>query len=207
MPKTSDKKHVRQPKQERSRQKFDFIVEAATRILSMSGYAALTTNEVARVAGVSIGSVYEYFRNKDEIVAVIVDRHLSAAENSVASFDFQVAQEWSLKRIITSLVSGFIALHKDDPRLHRVISSEVPLTKQQIRRRQKLEELLVHGVTQLLSGRVQNPVLQGMLIVQTADSLVHKWLLQMDGDPVEADVMQLELEKMLLNYLKSGVRT
>lgn len=207
MPKTSDKKHVRQPKQERSRQKFDFIVEAATRILSMSGYAALTTNEVARVAGVSIGSVYEYFRNKDEIVAVIVDRHLSAAENSVASFDFQVAQEWSLKRIITSLVSGFIALHKDDPRLHRVISSEVPLTKQQIRRRQKLEELLVHGVTQLLSGRVQNPVLQGMLIVQTADSLIHKWLLQMDGDPVEADVMQLELEKMLLNYLKSGVRT
>lgn len=207
MGKTSHKKHVRSPKQERSRQKFDFIVEAATRILSMSGYAALTTNEVARVAGVSIGSVYEYFRNKDEIVAVIVDRHLSAAENSVASFDFQVAQEWSLKRIITSLVSGFIALHKDDPRLHRVISSEVPLTKQQIKRRQNLEELLVHGVTQLLSGRVENPVLQGMLIVQTADSLIHKWLLQMDGDPLEADVMQLELEKMLLNYLKSGVRT
>ena len=207
MPKTLDKKHVRPPKQERSRQKFDFIVEAATRILSTSGYAALTTNEVARVAGVSIGSVYEYFRNKDEIVAVIVDRHLSAAENSVASFDFPVAQEWSLKRIINSLVSGFIALHKDDPRLHRVISSEVPLTKQQIRRRQNLEEQLVHGVTQLLSGRVQNPVLQGMLIVQTADSLIHKWLLQMDGAPLEADVMQLELEKMLLSYLKSGVRT
>jgi len=207
MRKTSDTKHVRPPKQERSRQKFDFIVEAATRILSMSGYAALTTNEVARVAGVSIGSVYEYFRNKDEIVAVIVDRHLSAAENSVASFHFQVAQEWSLKRIINSLVSGFIALHKDDPRLHRVISSEVPLTKQQIRRRQNLEEQLVHGVTQLLSGRVQNPALQGTLVVQTADSLIHKWLLQMDGAPLQAEVMQLELEKMLLNYLKSGVRT
>lgn len=207
MGKTSDKKHVRPPKQERSRQKFDFIVEAATRILSMSGYAALNTNEVARVAGVSIGSVYEYFRNKDEIVAVIVDRHLSAAEHSVASFDFQIAQEWSLKQIINSLVSGFIALHRDDPRLHRVISSEVPLTKQQIRRRQNLEEQLVHGVTQLLSGRVQNPVLQGMLIVQTADQLIHKWLLQSDGAPLKADVMQLELEKMLLNYLKPGVQT
>ena len=205
MRKKPEKKPVRPPQQERSIQKFDFIVEAATRILSESGYAALTTNEVAKISGVSIGSVYEYFRNKDEIVLVIVDRHLTAAENAVASFDFQDAQNWSLEQVVNSLVSGFIVLHKDDPRLHRVLSSEVPLTSQQLRRRQKLEENLIFGVASVLKGRVPNPAVQGTLLVQATDSLIHKWLLDFEGAPVPADVMQLELEKMLLSYLASEV--
>ena len=205
MRKKPEKKPVRPPKQARSIQKFDFIVEAATRILSESGYAALTTNEVAKISGVSIGSVYEYFRNKDEIVLVIVDRHLTAAENAVASFDFQDAQNWSLEQVVNSLVSGFIVLHKDDPRLHRVLSSEVPLTNQQLRRRQKLEENLIFAVASVLKGRVPNPAVQGTLLVQATDSLIHKWLLDFEGAPVPADVMQLELEKMLLSYLASEV--
>lgn len=196
-------KHVRRPKQERSIQKVDFIVEAATRILSEYGYAALTTNEVARIAGVSIGSVYEYFRSKDDIVAVIVDRHLTSAEISVGNFDFQGAQSWSLEQIVSSLVSGFLDLHRDDPRLHRVISSEVPLTKQQIRRRQSLEEQIVRAVVGLLYHQVPNPALQGTLLVQTTDALVHKWLLDIDGAPVPSQLMQVELEKMLVSYLKS----
>ena len=205
MRKKPEKKPVRPPQHARSIQKFDFIVEAATRILSESGYAALTTNEVAKISGVSIGSVYEYFRNKDEIVLVIVDRHLTAAENAVASFDFQDAQNWSLEQVVNSLVSGFIVLHKDDPRLHRVLSSEVPLTSQQLRRRQKLEENLIFGVASVLKGRVPNPAVQGTLLVQATDSLIHKWLLDFEGAPVPADVMQLELEKMLLSYLASEV--
>jgi AcrR family transcriptional regulator len=205
MRKKLEKNPVRLPQQERSIQKFDFIVEAATRILSESGYAALTTNEVAKISGVSIGSVYEYFRNKDEIVSVIVDRHLTAAENAVASFDFQDAQNWSLEQVVNSLVSGFIVLHKDDPRLHRALSSEVPLTKQQLRRRQKLEEILVFTVASVLNGRVPNPALQGTLLVQATDSLIHKWLLDFEGAPLPGDLMQLELEKMLLSYLASEV--
>ena len=205
MRKKPEKNPVRLPQQERSIQKFDFIVEAATRILSESGYAALTTNEVAKISGVSIGSVYEYFRNKDEIVLVIVDRHLTAAENAVASFDFQDAQNWSLEQVVNSLVSGFIVLHKDDPRLHRVLSSEVPLTNQQLRRRQKLEENLIFAVASVLKGRVPNPAVQGTLLVQATDSLIHKWLLDFEGAPLPADVMQLELEKMLLSYLASEV--
>jgi AcrR family transcriptional regulator len=205
MRKKPEKKPVRPPQQERSIQKFDFIVEAATRILSESGYAALTTNEVAKISGVSIGSVYEYFRNKDEIVLVIVDRHLTAAENAVASFDFQDAQNWSLEQVVNSLVSGFIVLHKDDPRLHRVLSSEVPLTKQQLRRRQNLEENLIFAFASVLKGRVPNPAVQGTLLVQATDSLIHKWLLDFEGAPLPADVMQLELEKMLLSYLASEV--
>ena len=205
MRKKPEKNPVRLPQQERSIQKFDFIVEAATRILSESGYAALTTNEVAKISGVSIGSVYEYFRNKDEIVLVIVDRHLTAAENAVASFDFQDAQNWSLEQVVNSLVSGFIVLHKDDPRLHRVLSSEVPLTNQQLRRRQKLEENLIFADASVLKGRVPNPAVQGTLLVQATDSLIHKWLLDFEGAPLPADVMQLELEKMLLSYLASEV--
>lgn len=62
------------PLQERSRATFDIILDATARILEDLGYAALTTNGVAAVAGVGIGTVYEYFPNKETIVAELVRR-------------------------------------------------------------------------------------------------------------------------------------
>ena len=73
------KKLPRRAVQARSRNTVETIVEAATRILASDGWSALNTNAVARIAGVSVGSVYEYFKNKEAILDVILDRHLSSA--------------------------------------------------------------------------------------------------------------------------------
>lgn len=62
----------KRPKQARSCATFDAIVEAAARILANEGYAALTTDRIATVAGVGVGSVYEYFQSKETIVAEVV---------------------------------------------------------------------------------------------------------------------------------------
>lgn len=66
----------RRPKQARARATFDAIIEAATRILDAEGYAALTTEHLAQLAGVGVGSVYEYFPDKDTVVAEVVRRLL-----------------------------------------------------------------------------------------------------------------------------------
>lgn len=60
----------KQPRQARAQATFDAMVQAATQILARNGYAAVTTNRVAEEAGVSIGSLYEYFPNKQSIIAV-----------------------------------------------------------------------------------------------------------------------------------------
>ncbi len=60
----------KRPRQARAQATFDAMVQAATQILARHGYAAVTTNRVAEEAGVSIGSLYEYFPNKQSIIAV-----------------------------------------------------------------------------------------------------------------------------------------
>ena len=56
----------RKPQQERALEKVGLMLEAATRILDKQGLAGLTTNRVAEVAGVSIGTVYQYFNDRSE---------------------------------------------------------------------------------------------------------------------------------------------
>lgn len=72
----------RTPRQERSRTKVDLIVEAAIRILEDDGLAALTTNRIAEVAGVSIGTLYQYFRSKEAIVEFLVARELAVVRDT-----------------------------------------------------------------------------------------------------------------------------
>ena len=61
--------------QERSRSTVDALLEATTRILIKEGYDRASTNRIAEVAGVSIGSLYQYFPSKEALVAAVVDRH------------------------------------------------------------------------------------------------------------------------------------
>ena len=68
----------KRPSQGRSRVTVTSILEAADRILRTDGYAAASTNRVARVAGFSVGSLYQYFRDKQAIVGSLIDRELVA---------------------------------------------------------------------------------------------------------------------------------
>lgn len=73
----------REPKQARSRATVDAIVVAAARVFRQEGWEA-TTNRIAEIAGVGIGSVYEYFPNKESILLAIAQRHMDVAESGVA---------------------------------------------------------------------------------------------------------------------------
>ena len=66
----------KEPRQSRSRVTVEAILDAGARILSDEGWAAFTTNRVAEVAGVSIGSLYQYFPDKLSLVDAIRSRHL-----------------------------------------------------------------------------------------------------------------------------------
>ena len=66
------------PKQERSQGLVNTIVTAATRVLTKGGYENATTNRVAETAGVSIGSLYQYFPNKEALIGAVIDRIVAA---------------------------------------------------------------------------------------------------------------------------------
>ena len=86
MPQKSSKNQQvtrRQPRQERALEKVGLMLEAATRILDRQGLAGLTTNRVAEVAGVSIGTVYQYFNDKSELLDALAEREVQALSNAV----------------------------------------------------------------------------------------------------------------------------
>jgi AcrR family transcriptional regulator len=61
------------PQQQRAQFTVDCILRAAESIIAKSGYEAATTNHIAEVAGVSIGSLYQYFASKEAIAAALVE--------------------------------------------------------------------------------------------------------------------------------------
>jgi AcrR family transcriptional regulator len=68
------------PRQRRSQATVAAIVEAAARILAESGGRGLTTNRIAARAGVSVGSLYQYFPNKHAVLRALLERELGRAE-------------------------------------------------------------------------------------------------------------------------------
>lgn len=68
----------KQPKQKRSVAIVDSILEASTRVLTQSKLSQMTTNKVAEIAGVSIGSLYDYFPNKNSILVALMDKKMQS---------------------------------------------------------------------------------------------------------------------------------
>jgi AcrR family transcriptional regulator len=111
--------------QERSRATVDAILRAATRILVRHGYEGATTNHIAQAAGVSIGSLYQYFPNKEAIVAALLDRHVDEMMQWLRQAAV-VAMDQPLEEAARTVIEGFIAVHRVDPELHRVLAEELP---------------------------------------------------------------------------------
>jgi AcrR family transcriptional regulator len=80
MPRARNAIRRRTPKQERSRRLVDAIVEAAQLVLAESGAEALTTVNVARRAGVSVGSLYQYFAGRDALLYAVFESEVARFE-------------------------------------------------------------------------------------------------------------------------------
>jgi AcrR family transcriptional regulator len=89
------------------------------------GYARATTNHIAEAAGVSVGSLYQYFPNKEAIVAALLDRHIDETMGWLRQAAV-VAMDQPLEEAARTLIEGFIAMHRVDPKLHRVLAEELP---------------------------------------------------------------------------------
>lgn len=83
LPKKTAKPPRRKAKQDRSRETIDVILDAAAQVLIREGYPRASTNRIAERAGVSVGTIYQYFGDKDQVFADLVDREVAAV---VATF-------------------------------------------------------------------------------------------------------------------------
>jgi AcrR family transcriptional regulator len=115
--------------QARSRQTVDALLEATARILLKDGYDKASTNKIAAVAGVSIGSLYQYFPSKEALVAAVIDRHMHEMFRVVRDALVKVATR-PIEVAARELVAVMIEAHRVNPKLHRILVEQTPRTGQ-----------------------------------------------------------------------------
>lgn len=111
----------RRPSQSRSKVLVDAIIQACKQILSQEGEESLTTNRIAEVAGVTIGSLYQYFPNKEAILANLFAREIAATTDEVCrEITPRVAAQIhiSLRSTLRELIHVTAELHLRYLRLH-----------------------------------------------------------------------------------------
>ncbi|WP_320836785.1 TetR/AcrR family transcriptional regulator [Zhongshania sp.] len=111
----------RRPSQSRSKVLVDAIIQACKQVLADEGEERLTTNRIAEVAGVTIGSLYQYFPNKEAILANLLSEEFAAASDQVCrEVTPRVAAQIgiSLRATIHELIHVTAELHLRYLRLH-----------------------------------------------------------------------------------------
>jgi len=205
MPRTVAVNARKQPKQARSRAMVAAIVEATTRILREHGYAGASTNRVAKLAGVSPGSLYQYFPNKDALVLAVADQHTEevmellrgAALGSIGA---------TLPEAVRAFVRAFIAAHCCDARLHRaLIAQMMHLGIDRFLEVQREATAFVRQWMELHSDvvRVRDRDMAAWMLVTAAESVVHAGLIE-DPDKLHSLAFEQELVDLLVAYLTAA---
>ncbi len=201
----------KQPIQRRSRVTVDAILGATARILIESGHASLTTNRVAAKAGVSIGTLYEWFPSKEALVSAIVERHLARAEEvlvRLATDLAPIARRLTPRDLGARLAEAMVTLHEDEPRLHRVLTEEIPHTASTRARVRGLEERMTSALAALIaahpSARVRDATLAARLVVTVLEAATHRWATDGGGRLVARDALVDELALLVGAYLRAA---
>lgn len=118
-------KPLKMPSQKRSWATYNAILEATTYILIEDGYEALTTNHVAARAGVSIASLYQYFPNKESLVATLHHHHAHSTRQIIQE-KLLITRDAPLIERIDIFVDTIIEIHNMEPELHHIFQQEMP---------------------------------------------------------------------------------
>jgi AcrR family transcriptional regulator len=194
--------------QKRSRLTVEALLEATARVLIKEGYDRASTNKIAAVAGVSIGSLYQYFPSKEALVAAVIERHTQELSQVVRNALLKVAAR-PIEVAARELVAAAIEAHRVDPKLHRVLAEEVPRTG----RLENIEavERYARGVFRdyLDAHRSEIDIadldLAAFILVTTVEALTHSAVLRRPDILADEKAGEFvdEVTRLVLRYLRT----
>jgi AcrR family transcriptional regulator len=189
------------PRQERAQATVEAILTATTHILTESGYDQFTTNRVAERAGVSIGSLYQYFPNKDALIFALATHHADAMVQLV-QHHLTGLDDRPIAEVIQRIVKAALAAHAVNPQLHRVLNEQVPRSETM---RQAAEAQMAGMLRSFLERhqaqlKPDNLDLTVFIIGRTIESLTHHAVLD-HPELLHDGKLEREITTLLLTYL------
>lgn len=193
---------TRVPTQKRSIGKKQRIKDAALKLMSEKGYFATSSNEIAREAGVSIGTFYSYFKDKKELYAELVDDIYTAVLTPINLNE--LPDDLSIEETVQLYVTAVFRGHEYQTAFQREISS---LSKQsdEFRAIEMVHKSnILHVFSEALKAcreelKPQDLETSTYIILTTVEAVIHDTLFHNGGKNKEAVIR--ELTAMIVNYL------
>lgn len=193
----------RKPRQARSRATVEAICQAAAQVLVQEGYARATTNRIAEVAGVSVGTLYQYFPNKDALIVALMEEHSQEAI-SVLMTKLEEVRDAPPREAVRQLIQAMLALHAVNPALHKVLVEHLPQERmfRQIHELGGMAQRLVAAWLALHREIIvpEDLELASFVVVTTVDAITHATVLERP-EVLAHDVLVDHLTRMVSRYL------
>lgn len=188
----------KRPRQIRSVATFEAILEAAARILESLGFAGFNTNAVAELAGVSIGSLYQYFSSKDALIVELIRRERAELSNRIIEA-IQQSDATDLKEKLKLIIQAAVQHQLSRPQLARTLEFASEIIGKDIE-----ESELQHELETIISDLF---IRSGISHAQTAAQDVialSKGMINAAGIAEESDLKNLQqrVEKAVFGYLE-----
>lgn len=171
----------KRPVQRRSVETVERICVAAARIFDERGYHATTTNHIAEAAGVSVGSLYQYFPNKDALLVALAERHLAEATPAFEERLRRLERERPSIEVVARSLIELAVEQNDSSRLHALLHAEAPRTPELVAQFEALASLVIEAVAAHLertgTGGDQ-PARRAALLMAAVDAAVHQVVLR-----------------------------
>jgi AcrR family transcriptional regulator len=197
----------KKPQQRRSRVTIDAIFEATIQVLLANGLDAITTRQVADRAGVSVGSLYQYFPNKRALMAAVVQRHVGEVVDATIRA-CQSAHGKSIDEMCATMMSAFVHAKTRKPEVSRAlylpsaaVNADVIVREESMRCAQAVHDMLI---TARDADFAQPQVISRVLI----GSIVGPTRAVIEGGGGREDFARLErhLHSLTVGYLKEVSR-
>ena len=193
----------KQPRQQRAQETVRAIMQATAHILIHEGYEKVTTNRLAELAGVSIGSLYQYFPSKEAVVAAVLDEHADQQIQLLAQSTVDL-RDAPLEDSVRTYVHAQLEAHMMEPQLHRVLCEQLP----RIRGFERIQEInaqataMVRAFFELHRARIkpQNLELAAYVCVHAVESVTHAAVLEREKT-IHVKELAEEMTQMVLRYL------
>jgi AcrR family transcriptional regulator len=175
------------------------LLQATADILVRDGYAKLTTNRIAERAGVNVASLYQFFPNKDALIAELSRRHV--AEQRAAAKNAVVEQKGQgVEAMVRTLVALGIAAHAVSPRLHHALTEVLPARRSDGWTDADAPMLELFR-EQLARTDVPDPELALWMLNTVAHAVIHRAVVERP-EALSQGVLAEELVVLLLRYLR-----
>ena len=195
----------RRPRQGRSLMTVDAILEAAQQLLIRDGFEATSTTRIAEAAGVSVGSLYEYFTSKEALVAKLIKRHCDNLLDTYAGA-FKEVEGKGIASLVDAWIDTSVDAYAKDLALHRVLLDQMgKVSKTQHLRSVSLAIAdLLESALRKCGEPVPRPDLRlaAFVIESSGEALLHRAILY--GDDLLNDELLREWKLMTRLYLASA---